>query len=31
MIRSGKIRDGKTIAGVLWLADALRSDDLDNS
>jgi len=24
MIRSGKIRDGKTISGVLWLAESLR-------
>lgn len=29
MIFSGKIRDGKTIAGVLWLAEALRRRDLD--
>jgi len=28
MIFSGKIRDGKTIAGVLWLAEALRRGDL---
>ncbi len=24
MIRSGRIRDGKTIAGVFWLAEHLR-------
>jgi ADP-ribose pyrophosphatase len=24
MVRSGKIQDGKTIAGVLWLAESLR-------
>lgn len=29
MIFSGQIRDGKTIAGVLWLAEALRRRDLD--
>jgi hypothetical protein len=29
MVFSGKIRDGKTIAGVLWLAEALRRGDLD--
>jgi ADP-ribose pyrophosphatase len=29
MIFSGKIRDGKTIAGALWLAEALRRRDLD--
>ena len=29
MIFKGAIRDGKTIAGVLWLAEALRSGSLD--
>jgi ADP-ribose pyrophosphatase len=29
MVFSGKIRDGKTIAGVLWLAEALRRGDLN--
>ncbi len=28
MVFSGAIRDGKTIAGVLWLAEALRRGDL---
>ncbi|MGA2371556.1 MAG: NUDIX domain-containing protein [Candidatus Korobacteraceae bacterium] len=28
MILSGKIRDGKTIAGVLWLAESLRRNQL---
>jgi ADP-ribose pyrophosphatase len=28
MIFSGKVRDGKTIAGVLWLAEALRRGEL---
>jgi ADP-ribose pyrophosphatase len=28
MILSGKIRDGKTIAGVLWLAESLRAGNL---
>lgn len=28
MVLSGKIRDGKTISGVLWLAEALRRDRL---
>jgi ADP-ribose pyrophosphatase len=28
-IRSGKIRDGKTIAGVLWLAESLRRGELE--
>jgi len=28
MVFSGKIRDGKTIAGVLWLAESLRRGDL---
>ncbi len=29
MIFSGKIRDAKTISGVLWLAEALRRGDLN--
>jgi ADP-ribose pyrophosphatase len=29
MILSGKIRDGKTIAGVLWLSESLRRGTLD--
>ncbi len=28
MVRSGEIRDGKTIASVLWLADGLRNGNL---
>ena len=28
MVLSGRIRDGKTIAGVLWLAESLRRGDL---
>ena len=28
MVRSGEIRDGKTIAAVLWLADRLRNGNL---
>ena len=28
MVLSGKVRDGKTIAGVLWLAESLRRGDL---
>jgi ADP-ribose pyrophosphatase len=28
MVLSGKIRDGKTISGVLWLAESLRRDQL---
>ncbi len=28
MVLSGKIRDGKTISGVLWLAEALRRDQI---
>ncbi len=28
MVRSGEIRDGKTIAAVLWLADRLRRESL---
>jgi len=28
MVLSGKIRDGKTISGVLWLAEALRRNQL---
>jgi ADP-ribose pyrophosphatase len=29
MALSGKIRDGKTISGVLWLAEALRCNQLE--
>ena len=29
MVLSGKIRDGKTIAGVLWLAESLRRNRLE--
>jgi len=28
MVLSGRIRDGKTISGVLWLAESLRRDQL---